>query len=69
MCRPGALCPANSSQSAEWFALYAKYLDFGLMHRFSAASSLDDPRWTIPVLDGNGSWPVQPAWSDSETFD
>jgi hypothetical protein len=41
----------------------------GLMHRISTASQLNDPRWTIPTLDGNGSWPVVPAWSDSETFD
>jgi hypothetical protein len=45
-----------------------RYLDMGLMHRISCASQLDDPRWTIPVLDGNGSWPVVAAWSDSETF-
>lgn len=69
MCQPGALCPANSSEAKQRFDLYTKYLDFGLMHRFSSASQLSDPRWTVPTLDGNGTWPVVPAWSDSETFD
>jgi hypothetical protein len=69
LCLPGAHCPANASSAAERFSLFTKYLDMGLMHRISTAAHLNDPRWTIPTLDGNGSWPVVPAWSDSETFD
>jgi hypothetical protein len=69
MCHPGAHCPTNASESAERFALYTKYLDMGLMHRISAASQLDDERWTIPTTDGNGTWPVVAAWNNSETFD
>ena len=69
LCRPGALCPANASDAAERFALFTRYLDMGLMHRISAASQLDDPRWQVPTLDSNGSWPVVAAWSDSETFE
>ena len=57
LCAPGALCPANALQAAERFELFRRYLDMGLMHRISAASELDDPRWTVPTLDGNGSWP------------